>query len=129
MTDPPKPLATERTERLLTRNEPPMNSKPNNPPRQLSFIEEDAPGDPPNAQRSASHSASIEKSALGEDQALMEEIVGVLNIETAWARTKANKGAPGPDGITVEEFPEWFRPQWETVRRQLIEGTCRPQPA
>ena len=47
----------------------------------------------------------------------------------AWTRVKANRGAPGPDGITIADFPEWFRPRWETIRRQLLDGTYRPQPA
>jgi RNA-directed DNA polymerase len=32
------------------------------------------------------------------------------------------------EGITVEDFPEWFRPQWESIRRQLLDGTYRPAP-
>ena len=60
--------------------------------------------------------------------ALMEKIVGELIIEMAWARVKANRGAPGPDGIAMSEFPEWVRPQWETIRQQLLDGTYRPQP-
>jgi len=65
---------------------------------------------------------------LDENHALMEEIVDEGTIEAAWAKVKANRGAPGPDGVTIENFPEWFRPQWETLRRQLIEGTYRPLP-
>jgi retron-type reverse transcriptase len=42
----------------------------------------------------------------GDTNALMEAIVDERNIETAWARVKANRGAPGPDGITVKDFPE-----------------------
>jgi len=81
-----------------------------------------------NVQRDDSPGASIEKSALDENHALMEEIVDEGTIEAAWAKVKANRGAPGPDGVTIENFPEWFRPQWETLRRQLIEGTYRPLP-
>ena len=104
------------------------SQEPNEPPRQLFFFEADTPDDPTNIQRDDSDAAGIEKSALGNDHALMDEIVDELNFEIAWARVKANRGAPGPDGITVEDFPEWFRPQWETVRRQLLEGTYRPDP-
>lgn len=123
-------MATGRIERHETRNELPMNSSESNEPRrQLFFLEEETAGTSQNIQRDVSLSASIEKSALGNDHALMEEIVDDLNFETAWARVKANRGAPGPDGITVEDFPEWFSPQWATVRRQLIDGTYRPSPA
>ncbi|EMI46094.1 reverse transcriptase maturase protein [Rhodopirellula sp. SWK7] len=46
-----------------------------------------------------------------------------LNMETAWARVKANRGASGPDGITVEMFPEWFKPRWSQIKTQLLAGT------
>jgi RNA-directed DNA polymerase len=105
-----------------------MNSEqPNEPPQQRSLWEEFAEQSQ-NIQRDDSAEASIEKSALDENHALMEEIVDEIIIEMAWARVKANRGAPGPDGITLDEFPEWFRPQWETVRQQLLEGTYRPEP-
>ena len=60
---------------------------------------------------------------------LLDEIVDEVTIEMAWARVKANRGAPGTDGITIADFPEWFWPQWENIRRQLLDGTYRPQPA
>ena len=105
-----------------------MNSEqPNEPPQQRSLWDEFAEQSQ-NIQRDDSAGASIEKSALDENHALMEEIVDEIIIEMAWARVKANRGAPGPDGITLEEFPEWFRPQWETVRQQLLDGTYRPEP-
>ncbi|EMI22924.1 RNA-directed DNA polymerase (Reverse transcriptase), partial [Rhodopirellula maiorica SM1] len=73
--------------------------------------------------------AAIEKSALGDDAYnLMEAIVDEVNMEMAWARVKANRGAPGPDGLTVEDFPEWFAPRWQNIRRQLLDGTYRPEP-
>jgi RNA-directed DNA polymerase len=103
-----------------------MNSEqPNEPAKQLSLWEEFVEQSQ-NIQRDDSTGASIEKSALDETHALMEEIVDATIIEMAWARVKANRGAPGPDGITVKEFPEWFRPQWETIRQQLLDGTYRP---
>ena len=105
-----------------------MTSKPNDLQTLFDFVQE--PCEPQNIQRDDSTLAGTEKSALGDDaNALMEEIVDELNIEIAWARVKANRGAPGPDGVTVADFPEWFLPQWETVRRQLLDGTYRPSPA
>ena len=105
-----------------------MTSKPNDLQTLFDFVQE--PCEPQNIQRDDSTLADTEQSALGDDaNALMEEIVDELNIEIAWARVKANRGAPGPDGVTVADFPEWFLPQWETVRRQLLDGTYRPSPA
>jgi len=104
-----------------------MNSQPNDP-QQLSHREQSATTSP-NIQRDASHEASIEKPALDQTLTLLDQIVDEGTIETAWTRVKANRGAPGPDGITIANFPEWFRPRWETIRRQLLDGTYRPQPA
>ena len=105
-----------------------MNSEqPNEPSKQLSLWEEFVEKSQ-NIQRDDSARAPIEKSALDENHALMEEIVDEIIVDMAWARVKANRGAPGPDGITINDFPEWFRPQWEVVRQQLLDGTYRPSP-
>ncbi|TWU20046.1 reverse transcriptase domain-containing protein [Allorhodopirellula heiligendammensis] len=75
-------------------------------------------------------SAVMEKSALNShSSSLMELIVDESNMECDWQNVKANKGAPGPDGITLGEFPESFRHHWLEVRQQLLEGTYRPGPA
>ena len=107
---------------------PGWRTQPDEPYRQLSLW--DNVGDAPqNIQRDDLVEASTEKSALGETQTLIEDVVDDTILEMAWARVKANRGAPGPDGITLAEFPEWFRPQWSTVRQQLIDGSYRPSPA
>lgn len=74
-------------------------------------------------------SASLEKPALSLfPMSLTEALVEEANIELAWKNVKANRGAPGPDGITITEFPDWFRPCWSSIRQQLLEGTYQPQP-
>ena len=60
-------------------------------------------------------------------KSLMEAVVDTANIETAWKNVKANRGAPGPDGITITQFPAWFRPRWPEIRQQLLDGTYRPK--
>lgn len=105
---------------------------PNASQLRFDFLREEEPQrdvSKENIQADASDLAAIEKSALGEDaNNLMEEIVDEVNMEMAWARVKANRGAPGPDGITVEDFPEWIVSRWQDVRRQLLDGTYRPDP-
>ncbi|GIW83283.1 MAG: group II intron reverse transcriptase/maturase [Gemmatales bacterium] len=59
---------------------------------------------------------------------LMEAVVDQANMERAWKNVKANRGAPGPDGITIAEFPAWLRPRWPTIRQQLLDGTYQPGP-
>jgi RNA-directed DNA polymerase len=57
---------------------------------------------------------------------LMEQVVATENMERAWKNVKANRGAPGPDGITLKQFPKHFRPLWPELRQQLLDGTYRP---
>lgn len=75
-------------------------------------------------------SAAVEKPALDNvSENLMEQIVDRDNLETAWAKVRANRGAPGPDGITLADFPEHFRAIWPDTEQQLLEGTYQPGPA
>lgn len=105
-----------------------MTSEPTNA-EQLAFDFVEADHAAANIPTDDSAQAAIEKSALGDDAYnLMEAIVDEVNMEMAWARVKANRGAPGPDGLTVEDFPEWFAPRWQNIRRQLLDGTYRPEP-
>jgi hypothetical protein len=49
---------------------------------------------------------SLEKPALSVfPMSLTEALVEPSNIEQAWKNVKANRGAPGPLGITITEFP------------------------
>ncbi len=73
----------------------------------------------------------MEQSTLSSaSENLMERIVDSENLERAWRNVKANRGAPGPDGITIDEFPEYFRPLWPEIRQQLwMEPTSQARPA
>jgi RNA-directed DNA polymerase len=59
---------------------------------------------------------------------LLERILRPENLEAAWKRVKANKGAAGVDGMDVEAFPAHVRANWEQVRHQLEQGSYRPSP-
>ena len=73
--------------------------------------------------------AQIEQPALSLfSMSLMEAVVDRANIERAWKNVKANRGAPGPDGVTITKFPDWFRSHWPEIRQQLLDGTYRPDP-
>ena len=78
-------------------------------------------------QRGQSTLAAMEKPALDfTSNDLMERVVAWDNIERAWKNVKANRGAPGPDGVTVSDFPGSFRIHWPKTRQQLLEGTYQP---
>ena len=51
------------------------------------------------------------------DTHLMERVVESQNMRRAWRRVKANHGAPGIDGMTLEEAPAWLRMNWPTLRQ------------
>ena len=58
----------------------------------------------------------------------MEAIVERDNLKKALARVKANKGAAGIDGMTVEDLGPYLKEHWPTIRAQLLDGTYQPQP-
>jgi RNA-directed DNA polymerase len=58
----------------------------------------------------------------------MEAIVERNNLRKALARVKANKGAAGVDGMTVEDLAPYLKEHWPTIRVQLLDGTYKPQP-
>ncbi len=107
------------------------SSRPTPSQRSLEF-DPDA-GEPrgvPEPQRGQSVSAAMKTTTLGPvSENLMEQIVDERNMERAWKKVKANRGAPGPDGVTLDEFFRTFRDQWPIVRQQLLDGTYEPDPA
>jgi RNA-directed DNA polymerase len=62
------------------------------------------------------------------DLHLLERILSRENMAKAWRRVKANKGAPGVDGISIEQFPDHTRPQWKAIRASLVTVTYLPTP-
>ncbi|USS96444.1 group II intron reverse transcriptase/maturase [Serratia symbiotica] len=58
----------------------------------------------------------------------MEVILNQENLKQALKRVKANKGAPGVDGISVSELPDHLKRQWPELRSNLLAGRYKPQP-
>jgi len=50
------------------------------------------------------------------------------NLQRALKQVRRNQGAPGIDGMTVDDLPDYLRHHWPAVRAQLLSGTYRPQP-
>lgn len=50
------------------------------------------------------------------------------NLRKAWKRVKANKGAAGVDGLSIEETAAHLRTMWPEIRDQVLAGTYRPMP-
>lgn len=58
----------------------------------------------------------------------MESVVAPANMRRAWAQVKSNQGAPGCDGMPIEDFPAYARACWPVIRQALLDGTYCPQP-
>lgn len=59
---------------------------------------------------------------------LMEQVVQRENLLAAYERVRANKGAPGVDGLTVDDLADFCRGHWRRIREQLLSGRYVPQP-
>jgi RNA-directed DNA polymerase len=59
---------------------------------------------------------------------LLEAVLARENMQRAWKRVRANKGAAGIDGLDIDQTAERLRKQWPAIRDQLLCGTYRPQP-
>ena len=60
---------------------------------------------------------------------LFERVLQRDNILKAWQRVRANKGAAGIDGMTIDEFPAWAKSgHWKRVTTELVTGQYQPSP-
>ena len=59
---------------------------------------------------------------------LLERILSKDNLNRAYKRVKANKGAPGIDGMTVEDALPWLREHREELLESIRQGKYKPQP-
>ncbi len=59
---------------------------------------------------------------------LLEKILFKDNLNRAYKRVKANKGAPGIDGITVEEIGAYLRDNQEVIIERIYKGKYTPDP-
>src|SRR5215470_2110681 len=73
----------------------------------------------------ASRRTSIDP-ALSED--LMERVLAPENLRKAWHQVKTNHGAPGVDGMTIEDCPTFAREHWPSIRQALRDETYQPAP-
>ncbi|WP_339777647.1 group II intron reverse transcriptase/maturase [uncultured Thalassospira sp.] len=59
---------------------------------------------------------------------LLEAVLARENLQAAWKRVKANKGAAGVDGLSIEETAVHLRNAWPLIRDQVLAGRYRPRP-
>ena len=59
---------------------------------------------------------------------LLEAALTRQNLQAAWKRVKANKGAAGVDGLDIEQTARAIRTNWSQTRQELLAGRYRPSP-
>jgi RNA-directed DNA polymerase len=59
---------------------------------------------------------------------LMELVVDESNIRLAVQKVKSNRGAPGADGISVDDLEAHLSSVWPEVSLLVLEGRYRPSP-
>lgn len=71
---------------------------------------------------------SIWKEKDSAQPELLEKILYKDNLNRAYKRVKANKGAPGIDGITVEDIGEYLRENQQAIIEKIYKGKYTPDP-
>lgn len=60
--------------------------------------------------------------------ALLSAALTRENLLQALKRVRANKGAPGVDGLDIDQTARHLVTAWPAIREQLLRGTYRPMP-
>ncbi len=60
-------------------------------------------------------------------QMLMEEVASSANLNQAYKRVKANKGAAGVDGMSIGALLPWLRANREGLIASLLDGSYQPK--
>ncbi|MDE6607903.1 MAG: group II intron reverse transcriptase/maturase [Lachnospiraceae bacterium] len=59
---------------------------------------------------------------------LLEKILDKKNMNEAYKKVCANKGAGGVDGMELEELDRYIRGNWDSIREQIRTRSYKPQP-
>src|ERR1035438_2033667 len=60
-------------------------------------------------------------------ESLMEQVVARANMLAALGRVQQNGGAPGTDGMTVDELRAHLQSNWLRIKTELLADTYKPQ--
>ena len=62
------------------------------------------------------------------DGELLGRVLERDNLRRALKQVRRNKGAPGIDGMSVDELPKHLVHHWEGIKADILAGRYRPQP-
>ncbi len=68
-----------------------------------------------------------ESTATSKTEHLVEQVVARANMLAALRRVERNGGAPGSDGMTVEELRGHLKTDWVRIKTALLEDHYKPQ--
>lgn len=68
-----------------------------------------------------------ESDVTSKTEHLMEQVVARTNMLAALRRVERNGGAPGSDGMTVENLRGYLKTDWVRIRAALLEDRYKPQ--
>ena len=73
--------------------------------------------------------ATLEQNSVrgGKWHSLMDKVYKSDNLQSAYREVAANKGAPGVDHITIEDFTAGLQRNIDKLEQQLRDGTYVPQ--
>lgn len=74
------------------------------------------------------YSAEIQKAEERDGADLLEKVLDRDNLNRAYRRVKANKGASGVDGMTVDEALPWLKEHREELLESIRNGKYKPSP-
>ena len=74
------------------------------------------------------HSVGNREGVEQDGADLLERILDRNNLNRAYKRVRANKGAPGIDGMTVKDALPWLREHREELLESIRQGKYKPQP-
>ncbi len=87
-----------------------------------------SPGQNPGlAAVSAQTSAASVAWTNAEPDTLMERVLAPANLKRAYQRVVSNKGAPGADGMTVDQLAGYVKQYWPILKTRLLAGEYHPQ--
>lgn len=105
-------MAAERQRSMAEKPEPAAGDSGRNPQRPAG---------------GASNATAATEEARPDTSQLMEAVVEKENMRRAYHRVVSNKGSAGIDEMSVDELGAHLKEHWAEIRKQLLEGTYKPQ--
>jgi RNA-directed DNA polymerase len=65
---------------------------------------------------------------LKDKRDLFEKILDTYNLKIAFKRVKSNKGSPGIDGVTIEEYEQNLEEELNQLKKEIESWSYKPTP-